>query len=67
MVPMENLQNSQSHFENLIREVIPSSISIIQKGKLIFVNKKSQEIFKIEHQESLLEIFENMQVNAYNI
>jgi hypothetical protein len=59
---IEKLQNYQKGYEELLRDVIPSSIIMVQKGKINFFNKKTKEMFLIDHQDDIQEIFTRLTV-----
>ena len=62
---MERLQNIQKGYEELLRDVIPSSIVMIQKGKISFFNKITRHMFMIDDKEGLQEVFQQITVRKY--
>jgi hypothetical protein len=61
-ISMEKFQDYQKGFEDLLTNVIPSAIIMVQKGKIHFFNKTSKEMFLIDNQDELLIVFSHMQV-----
>ena len=49
-------------FKNLIKEVLPSSVVIFDKGDLLFFNDKIKEIFHVETLHEITELFGRIKV-----
>ena len=60
----EILQEHLRGYEELIKNVIPSSILIVKEGHITFFNKTTRDIFNIRNEEELLDILGNLQVKA---
>ena len=63
-VSIEKLQSYQKGFEEFLKNVIPSSIIMIQEENINFFNKKCQEMFLVDNQEELLDKLHLIQVRT---